>query len=81
MRRTNLFQVFPTCADDLLLHFPYDNHYNDVTCHQAIATQYGSGVSIQFDSVRKGNVACFTGDTHFEVCFLLKCKKKHFAVN
>ena len=62
-----MFQVIPTCADDLLLHFPYDNHYNDVTCHHAIATQYGTGVSIRFDSDRNGNVACFTGGTHFEV--------------
>ncbi|KAI0236841.1 hypothetical protein LSAT2_012610 [Lamellibrachia satsuma] len=62
--------LIPTCADDLLLHFPYDNHYNDVTCHHAIATQYGTGVSIRFDSDRNGNVACFTGGTHFEVAFL-----------
>ncbi|KAK2151820.1 hypothetical protein NP493_2565g00004 [Ridgeia piscesae] len=63
-------EVIPQCEDDLLLYFPYEEHFNDVTCHQAIATQYGSGVSIQFDAERNGNVACFTGETHFEVAFL-----------
>ncbi|KAK2193943.1 hypothetical protein NP493_4g03049 [Ridgeia piscesae] len=62
--------LIPQCHDDLLLHFPYEDHYNDVTCHQAIATQYGTGVSIQHDPVRNGNVACFAGNTHFEVAFL-----------
>ena len=62
-----LFTVVPTCADNLLLHFPYEDHYNDVTCHHAIATKYGEGVSIRYDSDRRGNVACFTGGTHFEV--------------
>jgi len=60
-------EVTPKCDDDLLLHFPYEDHYNDVTCHQAIATQYGVGVSLQFDVDRKSNVACFTGGTHFQV--------------
>ncbi|KAI0236837.1 hypothetical protein LSAT2_012606, partial [Lamellibrachia satsuma] len=55
-------QIEPTCADNLLLHFPYEDHYNDVTCHHAIATKYGEGVSIRYDSDRRGNVACFTGD-------------------
>ena len=59
--------VIPTCSDDLLLYFPYEEHYNDVTCHKAIATQYGGGVSLVADAERGGNVACFTGDTHFEV--------------
>ncbi|KAI0208075.1 hypothetical protein LSAT2_007248 [Lamellibrachia satsuma] len=62
--------LIPKCEDDLLLYFPYEDHYNDVTCHQAIATQYGNGVSLQFDPERNGNVACFTGGTHFEVAFL-----------
>ena len=59
--------MIPKCEDDLLLYFPYEDHYNDVTCHHAIATQYGDGVSLQFDPERNGNVACFTGGTHFEV--------------
>ncbi|KAI0236833.1 hypothetical protein LSAT2_012602 [Lamellibrachia satsuma] len=62
--------LIPKCEDDLLLYFPYEDHYNDVTCHHAIATQYGDGVSLQFDPERNGNVACFTGGTHFEVAFL-----------
>ena len=65
---SNVFHVVsPTCADDLLLHFPYNDHYNDVTCHKAIATLYGDGVSLVADANRPGKVACFTGQTHFEV--------------
>ncbi|KAK2189371.1 hypothetical protein NP493_108g03006 [Ridgeia piscesae] len=63
-------RLTPKCDDDLLLHFPYEDHYNDVTCHQAIATQYGVGVSLQFDVDRKSNVACFTGGTHFQVVMI-----------
>ncbi|KAI0232633.1 hypothetical protein LSAT2_017057 [Lamellibrachia satsuma] len=62
--------IVPTCSDDLLLYFPYEEHYNDVTCHHAIATQYGQNVDIRPDPIRKGNVACFGGNTHFEVSFL-----------
>ena len=62
--------VIPSCSDDLLLYFPYEEHYNDVTCHHAIATQYGSDVSLQFDAVRNGHVACFGGESHFEVSHL-----------
>ncbi|KAI0239670.1 hypothetical protein LSAT2_009632, partial [Lamellibrachia satsuma] len=67
---TTTTTVIPTCSDDLLLYFPYEDHYNDVTCHHAIATQYGIDVSRVFDSERRGNVACFGGQTHFEVAFL-----------
>ncbi|KAI0236872.1 hypothetical protein LSAT2_012642 [Lamellibrachia satsuma] len=63
-------EIIPTCSDDLLLYFPYEDHYNDVTCHHAIATQYGSNVDILPDADRNSNVACFSGDTHFEVSFL-----------
>ncbi|KAK2186747.1 hypothetical protein NP493_190g03002 [Ridgeia piscesae] len=63
-------EIIPSCSDDLLLYFPYEEHYNDVTCHHAIATQYGSDVSLQFDAVRNGHVACFGGESHFEVSFL-----------
>ena len=59
--------VEPTCADDLLLYFPYEDHYNDVTCHHAIATQYGTDVYRKHDAARNGNVACFGGAAHFEV--------------
>ncbi|KAI0218126.1 hypothetical protein LSAT2_030156 [Lamellibrachia satsuma] len=65
-----LTEITPTCRDDLLLHFPYEDHYNDVTCHHAIATQYGSDVRRTFDAVRNSNVACFGGNSHFEVSFL-----------
>lgn len=59
--------VIPSCSDDLLLYFSYEDHYNDVTCHHAIATQYGDNVSRVYNSVRDSKVACFGGDTHFEV--------------
>ncbi|KAI0220620.1 hypothetical protein LSAT2_027886 [Lamellibrachia satsuma] len=59
------------CSDDLLLYFSYEDHYNDVTCHQAIATQYGHGVERKIDPSRNDSgVACFSGQTHFEVPFL-----------
>ncbi|KAI0240166.1 hypothetical protein LSAT2_009126 [Lamellibrachia satsuma] len=63
-------EIKPMCSDDLLLYFSYEDHYNDVTCHQAVATQYGQGVERRFDPMRKGIVACFSGQTHFEVAFL-----------
>ncbi|KAK2174411.1 hypothetical protein NP493_806g00001, partial [Ridgeia piscesae] len=50
-------KIIPTCSSDLLLHFPYEDHYNDVTCHQAIATQYGAGVYRKYDENRSGNVS------------------------
>ena len=62
--------VAPVCSDDLLLHFPYNDHYNDVTCHGAIATKYGDNVNLVYDSERNSTVACFTeGEegTYFEV--------------
>ena len=70
---SSVAEIIPHCEDDLLLHFPYEDHYNDVTCHHAIATQYGDGVSLQYDAERQGNVACFTGETHFEVNVIYKC--------
>lgn len=63
----SLASVNPTCSDDLLLRFPFEDHYNDVTCHGAVATQYGEGVERKFDAERHGTVACLSGKTHFEV--------------
>ena len=59
--------VIPLCTDDLLLHFPYDTDFNDITCHHAIGVKYGAGVvSIVNDTVR-GRVAWFDGNARLEV--------------
>ena len=65
--KTNLVAATKICADDLLLHFPFEDNYDDASCHHAIATQYGCEVGIQYDSTRAGKVACFTGKSHLEV--------------
>ena len=60
--------VFPdadSCSSDMLLHFPFDDHFNDVTCNRAVSTVYG-GVSIENDTMR-GNVACFNESDHLVV--------------
>ena len=58
--------VITACSGDLLLYFPYEEHYNDVTCHHAIATLYGSDVWRKFDAVRNSHVVCFGGKAHLE---------------
>ena len=56
----------PNCSSDLLLHLPFDDHFNDITCNKAIATRYGKGVSIVNDP-EKGHVAFFNGHGYLEV--------------
>ncbi|KAK2150364.1 hypothetical protein NP493_2792g00006 [Ridgeia piscesae] len=64
-------QVEPSCSDDLLLHFDFENGFNDVTCHHAAADQYGDGaVQIVSDPHRGGNVALFNGHGYLEVAFM-----------
>ena len=55
------------CTSDMLLHFPFDDHFNDVTCTGAISTVHGD-VSIENDAMR-GNVACFNGTDHLVVSY------------
>ncbi|KAI0208076.1 hypothetical protein LSAT2_007249 [Lamellibrachia satsuma] len=57
-----------SCSSDMLLHFPFDDHFNDVTCNRAVSTVYG-GVSIENDTMR-GNVACFNETDHLVVDFM-----------
>ncbi|KAK2181973.1 hypothetical protein NP493_373g02056 [Ridgeia piscesae] len=63
-----LGNVATSCSSDMLLHFPFDDHFNDVTCNHAISTVYG-GVSIENDTIR-GNVACFNTSDHLVVAFM-----------
>ena len=62
-----LLVVIPVCTDDLLLHFPYDDHFNDVTCHHAIGTKYGAGVVSIVNDTERGRVAWFDGNARLEV--------------
>ncbi|KAK2180369.1 hypothetical protein NP493_446g03019 [Ridgeia piscesae] len=64
-------QVQPSCADDLLLHFDFENDFNDVTCHNAVANKYGDGaVTRVSDPHRPGKVAMFSGHGYLEVPFM-----------
>ena len=53
-----------------MLHFPYDDHFNDISCNHAISILYGDkhGAIIQKDGNNK--YVCFSGKTHFEVCYI-----------
>ena len=74
----SLFPVEPTCSDDLLLHFPYNDHFDDVTCHHAKGYAYGDGeVKIVHDTER-GQVAEFDGDARLEVCSVYH--QPHYSV-
>ncbi|KAI0213204.1 hypothetical protein LSAT2_001799 [Lamellibrachia satsuma] len=59
----------PVCTDDLLLHFPYDVDFNDITCHHAIGNMYGPGVVRIVNDTERGRVAWFDG-ARLEVAFL-----------
>ena len=54
------------CDTDPLLHFPYDEHLDDVTCRNAQAQKYGSG-RIVFRSSGSRKFICLLGDAHMEV--------------
>ena len=61
----------------MLLHFPYDFHFDDVTCTGAKSVQVGSGnVELVQDPLR-GTVARFDGKTYLEVPFI----RGYFAGN
>ena len=67
---TSLFVlVYPMCSDDLLLHCPFVNHLNDVTCHHAESTLCGpeGGVKLVYDNYLDRNVACFNGSAYLDV--------------
>ena len=65
--------VKDTCKDDMLLHYTFDDTFNDVTCKHAISTIYGKP-EFKYSAERGSNVACFDGHSYLEVkptCVLL----------
>ena len=52
----------------MLLHFPFDDHFDDVTCNHAKTTKYGPGqVTLVWDDERNSTVASFDGRARLEV--------------
>ena len=67
------------CVDNLLLHFPFENSFDDVTCHGAVATMYGTGsVELVKDPVH-GTVASFDGNAYLEVLYDKKFIRYEFS--
>ena len=67
------------CVDNLLLHFPFENSFDDVTCHGAVATMYGTGsVELVKDPVH-GTVASFDGNAYLEVLYDKKFIRYQFS--
>ena len=59
--------VLQACGDDLLLHFPFDDHFDDVTCHHAQGFPYGEGTVTLVNDPDRGMVAHFDGSSRIEV--------------
>ena len=57
----------------MLLHFPFDNHLNDVTCNKAISSKYGQGSVTLVNDVDRGTVASFDNG-YLEVSIVIKIK-------
>ena len=54
----------------MLLHFPFNEHFNDVTCKRAQGHVYGPGnATIVYDAILGVNVVEFDGNSRIEVCF------------
>ena len=52
----------------MLLHFPFEFNFDDVTCRKAKGYSYGEGeVTIVYDAERDQNVAEFDGMSRIEV--------------
>lgn len=65
------------CQNEMLLHFPYDKHLNDVTCNKAQSVQVGKGKVILVEDEQRGKVAKFNGNGYLEVPFM----RNYFAGN
>ena len=71
-----------TCKSDPMLHFPYDDHFNDVSCNRALSTTYGDLHGATLHKQGNHKFVCFAGKTNFEVfdtvhyLFKLYCKLK-----
>ena len=50
----------------MLLHFDFEVDFVDITCHAAVADQYGDG-SVKRVKGHGGHVASFEGHGHLEV--------------
>ena len=61
----------------MLLHFPYDQHLNDVTCNKAQSVQVGKGKVVLVEDKIRGKVAKFNGKGYLEVPFI----RTYFAGN
>ena len=73
------------CVDedpDLLLHFPFDDHLNDVTCKKIPSVEHGT-VELADDAAR-GKSAHFDGHAvlvvHFMENIFNRIKMDHFSV-
>ena len=62
-----LLTVDPSCSDDLLLYFPYNNNFDDVTCHHAKGYAYGDGEAKIVNDPIRGKVVEFDGNVRIEV--------------
>ena len=60
-----------SCDDSMLLHFPFNNHLNDVTCNKAISSTYGQGTVSLVTDANRGTVANFTNG-YLEVRITMK---------
>ena len=63
----------------MLLHFPFDNHLNDVTCNKAYSSTYGQGTVTLVQDATRGTVASFNNGylevstiDQINVCCLVK---------
>ena len=60
-----------TCKSDPMLHFPYDDHFNDVSCNRALSTTYGDLHGATLHKQGNHKFVCFAGKTNFEVQFII----------
>ena len=58
------------CSDDMLLHFPFTDHFNDITCKHAQGDMYGHPV-IVYDADLDRKVAEFDGNSNILVSLRL----------
>ena len=59
--------VDQSCSDDLLLYFPFNEDFDDVTCHHAKGYAYGPGAATIVDDAVRGKVVHFDGNVRIEV--------------
>ena len=72
LRAVLSYAVVPTCVDQLLLHFPFDYDFNDITCHNAIGVRRGKGKMNIENDPQRGSVLMLGGKAYIEVCDSVK---------